>query len=71
MSEDRPARVDEPAVLVQVTPSNYRSQAVGFIGGGLLLTALSVVLTVVYDRGFINPLLWLGAVVAGRWIGFL
>lgn len=67
MSEDRAARVDEPAVLVQVTPSNYRSQAVGFIGGGLLLTALSIVLDVVYDRSFINPLLTLGAVGYGTY----
>ena len=50
---------------MQVTPSNYRSQAVGFIGGGLLLSALSVVLDVVYDSSFSNPLLTLGVVGYG------
>ena len=53
---------EESAVVVQVTPRDYRTRAVAFIAGGLLLTTISVLLTVLYGR---TPDLVIGPAAVG------
>ena len=40
---------DEFAVVVQITPRNYRTRAIACIAGGILLTAVLIWLAVVHD----------------------
>jgi len=56
---------DEPAVVVQVTPRSYRTRAIGFITGGLLLIMIFVVGIVRYDRTPNDPILALAAIGYG------
>ena len=67
MDEEPGARPVEQPVLVEVTPSHHRWQAVGCLGVGLLLAALAVVLLVVRDRLVISPVPVVAALAHGSW----
>lgn len=41
---------DQTAVVVEVTPANYRRRAIGFSGVGLVATILALVLAIHYGR---------------------
>ncbi len=64
MSEGLRPDQDETAVVVEVTPSNYRLRAFVFIGLGVVAIIVTVVLTVLFDRE-LQPLLPLAAVGYG------
>lgn len=57
----------EPAVVVEVTPGDYRARSIGFVVGGVLLTAVAVWLEVRHGRSDVNPFLGPGAVAYGLW----
>lgn len=65
VSEEPGTDTGEPVVLVQITPSNYRFQAICFIILGSLLMGLPVFLTLVFEDPFRLPLLPLTAVAYG------
>lgn len=55
----------EPAVVVEITPRDYRRRSLFFIVGGLLLTAVSIWLDVGDDRSGGNPVVGLMAIGYG------